>query len=50
MDDTMKKYEHRHLAMSVCEHKCNMWEIRTPPSLGFWPKLVYGHGWPGGYP
>ena len=21
MDDTMKKYEHRHLAMSVCEHK-----------------------------
>ena len=24
MDDTMKKYEHRHLAMSVCEHKCNV--------------------------
>ena len=20
----MKKYEHRHLAMSVCEHKCNV--------------------------
>ena len=24
MDDTMKKYEHRHLAMSVCENKCNV--------------------------
>ena len=26
MDDTMKKYEHQHLAMSVCEHKCNVGE------------------------
>ena len=24
MDITVKKYEHRHLAMSVCEHKCNV--------------------------
>ena len=24
MDDTMKKYEHQHLAMSVCEHECNV--------------------------
>ena len=22
MDNTMKEYEHRRLAMSVCEHKC----------------------------
>ena len=51
MDITVKEYEHRHLAMSVCEHKCNVGEkICTPSSLGFWPKLVYGHGWPGGYP
>ena len=26
MDITVKKYEHRHLAMSVCEHKCNVGE------------------------
>ena len=24
MDITVKEYEHRHLAMSVCEHKCNV--------------------------
>ena len=24
MDITVKKYEHRHLAMSVCKHKCNV--------------------------
>ena len=24
MDDTTKKYEHRHLAMSVRKHKCNV--------------------------
>ena len=24
MDITMKEYEHRHLAMSVCEHECNV--------------------------
>ena len=24
MDITVKKYEHRHLAMSVCEHECNV--------------------------
>ena len=26
MDITMKKYEHRHLPMSVCDHKCNVGE------------------------
>ena len=31
MDDTMKKYEHRHLAMSACEHKCNVGEKYVPP-------------------
>ena len=31
MDDTMKKYEHRHLAMSVCEHKCNVGEKYVLP-------------------
>ena len=31
MDDTMKKYEHRHLAMSVCEHKCNVSEKYVLP-------------------
>ena len=31
MDDTMKKYEHRHLAMSVCEHKCNVGEKNVLP-------------------
>ena len=24
MDITAKEYEHRHLAMSVCEHECNV--------------------------
>ena len=24
MDITLKEYEHRHLAMSVCEHECNV--------------------------
>ena len=24
MDITVKEYEHRHLAMSVCEHECNV--------------------------
>ena len=24
MGSTMKEYEHRHLAVSVCEHKCNV--------------------------
>ena len=27
----MKKYEHRHLAMSVCEHKCNVGEKYVLP-------------------
>ena len=27
----MKKYEHRHLAMSVCEHKCNVSEKYVLP-------------------
>ena len=31
MDDTMKKYEHRHLAMSLCEHKCNVGEKYVLP-------------------
>ena len=31
MDDTMKKYEHRRLAMSVCEHKCNVGEKYVLP-------------------
>ena len=31
MDDTMKKYEHRHLAMSMCEHKCNVGEKYVLP-------------------
>ena len=31
MDITMKKYEHRHLAMSVCEHKCNVSEKYVLP-------------------
>ena len=31
MDDTMKKYEHRHLAMSVCEQKCNVGEKYVLP-------------------
>ena len=31
MDDTIKKYEHRHLAMSVCEHKCNVGEKYVLP-------------------
>ena len=24
MDIIVKEYEHRHLAMSVCEHECNV--------------------------
>ena len=31
MDITVKKYEHRHLAMSVCEHKCNVGEKYVLP-------------------
>ena len=31
MDITVKKYEHRHLAMSVCEHKCNVGERYVLP-------------------
>ena len=31
MDITMKEYEHRHLAMSVCEHKCNVGEKYVLP-------------------
>ena len=31
MDITMKKYEHRYLAMSVCEHKCNVGEKYVLP-------------------
>ena len=33
MDITMKEYEHRHLAMSVCEHKCNIGEKYVLPKL-----------------
>ena len=31
MDITVKKYEHRHLAMSVCEHRCNVGEKYVLP-------------------
>ena len=31
MDITVRKYEHRHLAMSVCEHKCNVGEKYVLP-------------------
>ena len=31
MDITVKEYEHRHLAMSVCEHKCNVGEKYVLP-------------------
>ena len=31
MDITVKKYEHRHLAMTVCEHKCNVGEKYVLP-------------------
>ena len=31
MDITVKKYEHRHLVMSVCEHKCNVGEKYVLP-------------------
>ena len=31
MNDTMKKYEHRHLAMSVCKHECNVGEKYVLP-------------------
>ena len=31
MNITVKKYEHRHLAMSVCEHKCNVSEKYVLP-------------------
>ena len=31
MDITVKKYEHRHLVMSVCEHKCSVGEKYVLP-------------------
>ena len=31
MDITMKEYEHQHLAMSACEHKCNVGEKYVLP-------------------
>ena len=31
MDITVKKYEHRHLVMSVCKHKCNVSEKYVLP-------------------
>ena len=40
MDDTMKKYEHRHLAMSVCEHKCNVGEKYVLPQA-----YTFGLSW-----
>ena len=40
MDDTMKKYEHRHLAMSVCEHKCNVGEKYILPQA-----YAFGLSW-----
>ena len=40
MDDTTKKYEHRHLAMSGCEHKCNVREKYVLPQA-----LAFGLSW-----
>ena len=48
MDDTMKKYEHRHLAMSVCEHKCNVGEKYVLPQAQAFGLSWYG--WPAGCP
>ena len=50
MDITVKKYEHRHLAMSVCEHKCNVGEKYVLPQAQAFGLTWYGHGWPGRYP
>ena len=40
MDITVKKYEHRHLAMSVCGHKCNVGEKYVLPQA-----LAFGLSW-----
>ena len=42
MDNTMKKCERRQMKYVGM----NVWSVETctPPSLGFWPKLVYAHG------
>ena len=40
MDITEKEYEHRHLAMSVCEHKCNVGEKYVLPQA-----LAFGLSW-----
>ena len=39
MDDTMKKCEHRQTEWYVNMNIMSV-RTRTPPSLGFWPKLV----------
>ena len=40
MDIKVKKYEHRHLATSVCEHKCNVGEKYVLPQA-----QAFGLGW-----
>ena len=40
MDITVKEYEHRHLAMSVCEHKCNVGEKYVLPQAS-----AFGLSW-----
>ena len=40
MDITVKKYEYRHLPMSVCEHKCNVGEKYVLPQA-----LAFGLSW-----
>ena len=40
MDITVKEYEHRHLAMSVCEHKCNVGEKYVLPQA-----YAFGLSW-----
>ena len=48
MDITVKKYEHRHLAMSVCEHKCNVGEKYVLPqaqAFGLSWSMPMDHGY-----
>ena len=40
MDITVKEYEHRHLAMSVCEHECNVGRKYVLPQA-----LDFGLSW-----
>ena len=40
MDITVKEHEHRHLAMSVCEHECNIGGKYVLPQA-----LAFGLSW-----